>query len=76
MFLYQNYFLKSSYGIIQRYHNSTKGSKHYKEYNIMAQSITKSLKRDKARRKKNQGMVVSGKGIFVVLSTIVKKGNK
>ncbi len=42
----------------------------------MAQSITKSLKRDKARRKKNQGMVVSGKGIFVVLSTIVKKGNK
>ncbi len=38
--------------------------------------IDKAEKRDKARNKSRNGMVVSNKSIFTVVSTIVKKGKK
>lgn len=38
--------------------------------------IDKAQKRDKARRKARQGMVVTNKSIFTIVSTIGKKQKK
>ena len=42
----------------------------------MAQSISKANKRDKQRHKEKNGMKISNKGIFTILSTIIKKGKE
>ena len=40
----------------------------------MAQSVDKSLKREKNNLRKRRGMRVSNKSIFVIVAVTVKKG--
>lgn len=38
--------------------------------------ITKANNRDKARHKKNKGMVVSGKSVFIIQQAQIKRAQK
>jgi len=38
--------------------------------------LDKANKRDKKKNKRKNGMRVSGKSVFVIQSTLIKKGNK
>jgi hypothetical protein len=39
-------------------------------------NINKAIKRDTKRNKRKNGMQVSGKSVFVIQKTLIKKGGK
>jgi hypothetical protein len=39
-------------------------------------NLNKASKRDNKRNKRRNGMQISGKSIFVIQETLIKKGNK
>jgi hypothetical protein len=42
----------------------------------MAQNINKSKRRQEKRQKDKNGMVITGRSVFIIQNTLIKKGKK